>query len=76
MMEIKKCIRCEKEDITTIGRSPREGVWELYRCNVCQYIWRSTETNEVLTGIRLSPAEIADIPFVPPPTLTLPHAAE
>ena len=65
-MEANECIRCQNTDITIIGMSQKEGVWELYRCDTCQYIWRSTETEETLTSIRLTEEEIRDIPFVPP----------
>ena len=61
-----ECPRCEGKDIKAIGTSPKEGVWELYRCDICQYVWRSTESKDMLTSIKLTGEEISEIPCVPP----------
>lgn len=65
-MKINECPRCDGNDIETIGKSPKEGAWELYCCNKCQYIWRSTETIDMLTTMKLKDEEILAIPAVPP----------
>lgn len=65
-MKINECPRCVGKEIETIGKSPKEGVWDLYRCSKCQYVWRSTETVEMLTTMKLTDEEILAIPPVPP----------
>jgi len=65
-MKRTECPRCAGSDVTAIGTSPIEGVWELYRCGICQYVWRSTEGKEMLTTIKLTQEEMNEIPPVPP----------
>jgi transposase-like protein len=64
-MKIGECPRCDGKETLVIGKSPKKGVWELYRCENCQYIWRSTETKEMLTTMKLTEKEIREIPTVP-----------
>ena len=61
-----ECPRCEAKDVKIIGKSVIQGVWELYHCTICQYVWRSTETKDMLTSIKLTEEEIREIPSVPP----------
>ena len=37
------CARYDHTAIYTVAHSPVSGVWEVYGCRRCFYIWRSTE---------------------------------
>lgn len=37
------CPRCEDGTAEVITRSPVPGVWEVFQCATCLYMWRSTE---------------------------------
>ncbi|MDP2726362.1 MAG: non-oxidative hydroxyarylic acid decarboxylases subunit D [Dehalococcoidia bacterium] len=45
---MRPCPRCEHDGVSTIGKSPVEGCWELYMCSRCEYVWRSTESEDLL----------------------------
>lgn len=40
---MRTCPRCRHDDINDLAHSPRVGVWTLYQCATCLYVWRSTE---------------------------------
>lgn len=42
-MKWSACPRCDDANIVKIADSPKLGVWEVYRCHRCNYVWRSTE---------------------------------
>ena len=44
MMQWSACPRCDDAKIEKIADSPKVGVWEVYRCHRCNYVWRSTES--------------------------------
>ncbi|GAA3723445.1 non-oxidative hydroxyarylic acid decarboxylases subunit D [Streptomyces tremellae] len=37
------CPRCAHEAVEHLASSPLAGVWEVYRCDLCNYTWRDTE---------------------------------
>ncbi|MFC2001332.1 non-oxidative hydroxyarylic acid decarboxylases subunit D [Chloroflexota bacterium] len=47
-MKTFTCPRCDSSQVTKVADSPVEGVFEVYRCEACNYVWRSTED---LSGI-------------------------
>ncbi|MFC1872279.1 non-oxidative hydroxyarylic acid decarboxylases subunit D [Chloroflexota bacterium] len=47
-MKASICPRCDSERTLKVADSLVKGVFELYRCEDCNYVWRSTED---LTGI-------------------------
>lgn len=64
-----KCPRCGHDHISTIAKSPVEGAWEIYECDLCYYSWRSTENPVVSDVFKLKPEEIPhlqQIPAIPP----------
>lgn len=61
-----KCPRCEHESISTIAKSPIEGAWEIYQCDLCFYSWRSTEDPHVDDVFKLTPEEIENLQVIPP----------
>ncbi|MFC1592711.1 non-oxidative hydroxyarylic acid decarboxylases subunit D [Candidatus Omnitrophota bacterium] len=42
-MDISACPRCDSSDVHKIADSPVKGKFEVYRCEACNYVWRSTE---------------------------------
>jgi hypothetical protein len=39
-----KCVRCPEGTVTVVAHAPDgSGAWEIYRCERCNYAWRSTE---------------------------------
>lgn len=41
-----ECPRCDSKRIKKAADSPKKGYWEVYRCEECNYVWRSTENLE------------------------------
>ena len=37
------CPRCDKNEGLKCSDAPKEGSWEMYRCQYCDFVWRSTE---------------------------------
>ncbi|MBI4186686.1 MAG: hypothetical protein HY530_04155 [Chloroflexi bacterium] len=37
------CPRCDSAQVVKVADSPVKGKWEVYRCQGCYYVWRSTE---------------------------------
>ncbi len=42
-MAALKCPRCEAAETVKEAESPVKGKFEVYRCEACNYVWRSTE---------------------------------
>ena len=47
-MKAPACPRCDSNETGKIAESPVKGKFEVYRCESCNYVWRS---NEDLKGI-------------------------
>lgn len=41
------CPRCDDDRAAKIFEAPENGVWELYRCPRCFFVWRNTEEDTV-----------------------------
>jgi hypothetical protein len=41
------CPRCDDERAAKIFEAPENGVWEVYRCPRCFFVWRNTEEDTV-----------------------------
>ena len=39
----QNCPRCDDPGTEKVSDSPITGTWEVYRCQHCNYVWRSTE---------------------------------
>jgi len=51
-----KCIRCLKGEAAVVARAPDgSGAWEIYKCEACNYAWRSTEPEEILNPAKRDP---------------------
>ena len=63
---MKKCSRCGSEKVDKIADSPVRGAWKLFACKTCNYVWRSTETLEMLgEGVKLSKEDMKKILVLP-----------
>jgi len=67
----RKCPRCRSTTIDTRATSPVAGVWILFACSTCLYVWRSTEPEEnrdpdrYPNAFRLIPQDLAVLPILP-----------
>ncbi|HUL30158.1 MAG TPA: non-oxidative hydroxyarylic acid decarboxylases subunit D [Thermodesulfobacteriota bacterium] len=50
------CPRCDQDKAIKFYEAPKDGSWELYRCQRCDFVWRSTEKEEIRNR-QLYPAE-------------------
>ena len=66
MAIIPACPRCSNADTRLIAQSPISGVWEMYGCNHCTYLWRNTETLEGIRTVTEEEIEAATLDFPPP----------
>ena len=69
------CPRCRSAAIVVQARSPVAGVWTVFGCTTCRYVWRSTEPEEFRDPdkypekFRLKPEDLPHlraIPSIPP----------
>ncbi len=43
-----KCVRCLEDKVRVVAVAPDgSGAWEIYKCDHCNYGWRSTEQETV-----------------------------
>jgi vanillate/4-hydroxybenzoate decarboxylase subunit D len=65
------CPRCRSGTIEVHGTSPVAGVWAVFACAACLYVWRSTEPGENTSPdkypepFRLKPEHLAGLPVAP-----------
>ena len=52
------CPRCDRTDTEKVADSSVAGVFEVYRCRDCNYVWRNTEN---LAGIQKYDAELVEL---------------
>ncbi|MBI4523904.1 MAG: vanillic acid non-oxidative decarboxylation protein [Deltaproteobacteria bacterium] len=65
----RKCFRCGKPTYTKIAESPVKGKWELFRCDHCFYVWRSTEESYLESHVaRLTEEDIRALIWAYDPT--------
>jgi len=50
------CPRCDQDEGIQFYEAPKDRAWELYRCQHCDFVWRSTEKEEIKNR-RLYPPE-------------------
>ena len=66
------CPRCRSGTISVFGTSPVAGVWTIFGCSTCFYVWRSTEPEENVdpekypAAFRLRPEDLPKLQVVPP----------
>jgi hypothetical protein len=69
------CPRCDHDQAYKLFEAPEGGVWEVYRCPRCNFTWRSTEEENVISPKLYNPRfklnerqiqEMAPKPPIPP----------
>jgi len=43
MIQSDICPRCSSKDVSDVADSPVAGIWKVYGCNKCNFLWRSSE---------------------------------
>lgn len=43
----RSCPRCGATETAKVADSPVAGAWEVFGCNHCNYLWRSTEKIDI-----------------------------
>lgn len=52
-----KCVRCLKDTAKNIAKAPDGSkAWEVYYCDGCNYVWRSSEEEEIIVIEKREPA--------------------
>ncbi len=72
------CPRCDSATTEVVFRSPVEGVWELYSCTTCKFMFRSsepesmTDPNKYDPTFKIKPEDLPNAPVMPaiPPLKT------
>lgn len=42
------CVRCLRDTAHRVAQAPDgSGSWEIYRCDTCNYTWRSSEEDDL-----------------------------
>ena len=65
------CPRCRSTTTEVRSTSPVAGVWTLFACTTCLYVWRSTEPEENTDPdkypavFRLKPEDLPNLPIAP-----------
>jgi vanillate/4-hydroxybenzoate decarboxylase subunit D len=65
------CPRCRSSTVEVRGRSAVAGVWTVFGCDTCFYVWRSTEPDENTDPkkypvvFRLNLDELSKLPAIP-----------
>jgi hypothetical protein len=69
------CPRCDRDEGIKLFEAPKDRSWELYRCQYCDFVWRSTEKEYIKNrdlyhpNFKLSEDQISkmdDKPMIPP----------
>ena len=65
------CPRCRSATIVVQAQSPVTGVWTVFGCTTCHYVWRSTEPelfrnpDKYPAKFRLRPEDLPQLPVIP-----------
>jgi transcription elongation factor Elf1 len=66
------CPRCGSNTVSLLVKAPVDNAWVVYKCSTCDYIWRSTESDEVTDynkydiRFKINPVKIEELPIMPP----------
>jgi len=66
MGNIPACPRCNNTDTRLVSESPISGVWRMYGCSHCTFLWRDTETLEGVRTMTEEEIKGAVLDFPPP----------
>ncbi len=66
------CPRCDSDAADLLVKAPVDNAWEVFICGVCNFTWRSTESEDITNPARydkrfkIDPAAIFDMAVLPP----------
>jgi hypothetical protein len=69
------CPRCDHDALSRVATAPVEGAWDVLRCDLCFYMWRTTEPERRTRRASYPPAfrltredidNAIEVPPVPP----------
>jgi len=69
------CPRCDKDEGIKLFEAPKDGSWEIYRCQYCDFVWRSTEKEYIRNPAHYDPifklnddkvSKMIEKPLIPP----------
>ena len=66
------CPRCGSSTTNLLVKSPVDDAWVVYKCQTCDFTWRSTESEDVTdynkydTRFKINPVKIEELPIMPP----------
>jgi vanillate/4-hydroxybenzoate decarboxylase subunit D len=66
------CPRCDSDTAGLLVKAPVDGAWEVYKCDTCDFTWRSTESKDITDGknydarFKVNPLKIGELPVMPP----------
>jgi vanillate/4-hydroxybenzoate decarboxylase subunit D len=66
------CPRCDSNAGELLVKAPVDNAWEVYVCGICNFTWRSTESEDITDPakydkrFKLSPNAIPELPVLPP----------
>jgi len=81
--DARTCPRCDHHAVSAVATSPVAGMWDVLRCDLCFYMWRTTEPERRTARaaypvqFRLTREDIRNAIEVPPipPRRQAPHIA-
>jgi vanillate/4-hydroxybenzoate decarboxylase subunit D len=66
------CPRCDSNSADLLVKAPVDNAWEVYKCDTCNFTWRSTESEDVKdpakydARFKINPSTIPGMLVIPP----------
>jgi vanillate/4-hydroxybenzoate decarboxylase subunit D len=66
------CPRCDSDAADLLVKSTVDNAWEVYMCSICNFTWRSTESEDVKNPslydkrFKINPNAIPKLTVIPP----------
>lgn len=66
------CPRCDSQEVALLVKAPKDDAWEVYKCDVCLFTWRSTESQDITDPdkydkrFKIDPRSIPLLQVIPP----------
>ena len=66
------CPRCDSHTVQLLVKAPVDNAWEIYKCNTCDFSWRSTESDDIINPeqydrrFKIKPEKIQELDTIPP----------
>ena len=66
------CPRCDSDTADLLMKAPIDDAWEVYICSICNFTWRSTESEDITNPakydkrFKINPEAIPNLTVIPP----------